>query len=928
MLAYVYPTGNSGPIFNFKRDNWGVHLWQTAPTQEFVRFCNRALQFTNYLAVNVLKHNDWNFFGATYDYSSGIAKLWLNGAEVASQNIGVTEISTQYEARMGARVGDGRYFQGMITCMQIYNKALSASEMEQAQQMCEICPAQTTTAAPTTKNPTTAAPTTAAPTTAAPTTAVPTTKQPTTAAPPSENPITVEPTEEPTEQECELPEGLVNVASKGIASQSSKKGGGKAEKAIDGNNSSDFKQKSCSRTTLESDPWWKVDLGRSMDIYKVTITNRQDCCVCNTGVIPLIVDMFAYLPIQRTVILKILNAEVHIGDSENTGQNAMCGAKISDSGETIDVICDCGEPITGRYVSIQLLGVTEELTICEVEVMALPSSEPTEILASQNIGVTEISTQYEARMGARVGDGRYFQGMITCMQIYDKALSASEMIQAQQMCEICPEMPTEVLTPVAYWPLNAKSLTQDESGNGNDGVVTGATLDSNGAGDICSAYRFHGNANSYIEFPNNGAYDTRYSITMLAYVYPTGNSGPIFNFKRDNWGVHLWQTAPTQEFVRFCNRALQFTNYLAVNVLKHNDWNFFGATYDYSSAEEGTTIPPTLACTNPDGLVNIAVGKRASQSSTNKNGAVASRAVDGNKDSDLKAGKSCVQTNKEYQPWWKLDLGAPTDVYQVVITNRMDCCSFRMKNAEVRVGDSENFEDNPVCGMMVLGKRSRQETIIMNCGCGESLRGRYVSIQLIDKEQMLHFCEVEVMAFGQEGTFRPPPPVPTTLLVEDGTTIPPTEACINPDGLSNIAVGKIASQSSTNKNGAVASRAVDGNKNGDLKAGKSCIQTNKEFQPWWKLDLGESKDVYQVIITNRQDCCSFRLKNAEVRVGDSENFEDNPVCGMMVMGKRSRQETLIMNCGCGESMRGRYVSVQLQDKTQMLHFCEVEVMTL
>ncbi|XP_077864003.1 uncharacterized protein LOC100367054 [Saccoglossus kowalevskii] len=713
MLAYVYPTGNSGPIFNFKRDNWGVHLWQTAPTQEFVRFCNRALQFTNYLAVNVLKHNDWNFFGATYDYSSGIAKLWLNGAEVASQNIGVTEISTQYEARMGARVGDGRYFQGMITCMQIYNKALSASEMEQAQQMCEICPAQTTTAAPTTKNPTTAAPTTAAPTTAAPTTAVPTTKQPTTAAPPSENPITVEPTEEPTEQECELPEGLVNVASKGIASQSSKKGGGKAEKAIDGNNSSDFKQKSCSRTTLESDPWWKVDLGRSMDIYKVTITNRQDCCVCNTGVIPLIVDMFAYLPIQRTVILKILNAEVHIGDSENTGQNAMCGAKISDSGETIDVICDCGEPITGRYVSIQLLGVTEELTICEVEVMALPSSEPTEI-----------------------------------------------------------------------------------------------------------------------------------------------------------------------------------------------------------------------PCTNPDGLVNIAVGKRASQSSTNKNGAVASRAVDGNKDSDLKAGKSCVQTNKEYQPWWKLDLGAPTDVYQVVITNRMDCCSFRMKNAEVRVGDSENFEDNPVCGMMVLGKRSRQETIIMNCGCGESLRGRYVSIQLIDKEQMLHFCEVEVMAFGQEGTFRPPPPVPTTLLVEDGTTIPPTEACINPDGLSNIAVGKIASQSSTNKNGAVASRAVDGNKNGDLKAGKSCIQTNKEFQPWWKLDLGESKDVYQVIITNRQDCCSFRLKNAEVRVGDSENFEDNPVCGMMVMGKRSRQETLIMNCGCGESMRGRYVSVQLQDKTQMLHFCEVEVMTL
>ncbi|XP_077864294.1 fucolectin-1-like [Saccoglossus kowalevskii] len=169
----------------------------------------------------------------------------------------------------------------------------------------------------------------------------------------------------------------------------------------------------------------------------------------------------------------------------------------------------------------------------------------------------------------------------------------------------------------------------------------------------------------------------------------------------------------------------------------------------------------------------------------------------------------------------------------------------------------------------------------------------------------------------------------TMVVVTDVTTIPPTLACTNPEVLRNIAVGKAASQSSTNKKqGGVAELAVDGNKNTDLRAGKSCTWTNKEFQPWWKLDLGSSKDVYQVVITNRQDCCSFRLKNAEVRVGDDPKHENNPVCGMMVMGKRSRQETVTMNCGCGESMQGRYVSIQLKDKTQQMHLCEVEVMTL
>ncbi|XP_070580645.1 C-type mannose receptor 2-like [Ptychodera flava] len=164
---------------------------------------------------------------------------------------------------------------------------------------------------------------------------------------------------------------------------------------------------------------------------------------------------------------------------------------------------------------------------------------------------------------------------------------------------------------------------------------------------------------------------------------------------------------------------------------------------------EATMIPTTLACEFPANLVNVAQGKSTSQSSTKPRvEGTADKAVDGNKDSDMKKGKSCTQTNKEFQPWWKVDLRESKGIYKVVITNRQDCCPFRIRNAQVRVGDSPNMEENPVCGSMVLGKRVRQETITVTCGCETPMTGRYVSIQLIDKEQTLHLCEVEVMVQG------------------------------------------------------------------------------------------------------------------------------------------------------------------------------------
>ncbi|XP_070555089.1 fucolectin-like [Ptychodera flava] len=158
-----------------------------------------------------------------------------------------------------------------------------------------------------------------------------------------------------------------------------------------------------------------------------------------------------------------------------------------------------------------------------------------------------------------------------------------------------------------------------------------------------------------------------------------------------------------------------------------------------------TTIPTVPSCRIPCGLHNVAEGKPTAQSSDKpRQDAGSEKAVDGDFNTNAKTG-SCSWTDEEYQPWWKVDLGVSRNIYKVVVTNRADCCSFRIKNAEIRVGDSEIFQDNPVCGM-ITGSMAKENPIHIRCGCQTPMQGRYVSVQLIDVEQQLTLCEVEVMA--------------------------------------------------------------------------------------------------------------------------------------------------------------------------------------
>ena len=50
---------------------------------------------------------------------------------------------------------------------------------------------------------------------------------------------------------------------------------------------------------------------------------------------------------------------------------------------------------------------------------------------------------------------------------------------------------------------------------------------------------FYGTVSSYIEFPNKGGLDTPFSMTLMCWVQPGGQDGPLFNYESYLWRVGI-----------------------------------------------------------------------------------------------------------------------------------------------------------------------------------------------------------------------------------------------------------------------------------------------------------------------------------------------------------------------------------------------------
>ena len=137
ILAWIYHQGNAGPIVNYKRNGWGVHLWMINPRTLFVRYTQRlGRRFTHALAYRGIKPRTWQFVGTSYNRNTGVAKLYINGRRVARRRIGKISLATNYEIRVGARQGDRRYYRGRISCLQFYSAALTTNMIRRRMKTC------------------------------------------------------------------------------------------------------------------------------------------------------------------------------------------------------------------------------------------------------------------------------------------------------------------------------------------------------------------------------------------------------------------------------------------------------------------------------------------------------------------------------------------------------------------------------------------------------------------------------------------------------------------------------------------------------------------------------------------------------------------------------------------------------------------------
>ncbi|CAH1267495.1 CSMD3 [Branchiostoma lanceolatum] len=242
-------------------------------------------------------------------------------------------------------------------------------------------------------------------------------------------------------------------------------------------------------------------------------------------------------------------------------------------------------------------------------------------------GGTFILAQDQDTVGGGFAANQAFIGELSQVNLWDRVLSPAEV--GSDWAAFCNhhgnviDWATETIqvlgkavsdqysclgsSAAGLWPLNARYGASDITGNGNNGTATGTQLAPGPYGDDNGAFQFSGTADSYIDIPNNGKLDVRYSYTILAHIYPTGEAGPIFDYVGNNgWAVHLWQTSPQELFMRPVGRDGHLSPGVIADVLQQNAWNYVGGTYNHVTGNASIWINDALVSESHIGVADVA----------------------------------------------------------------------------------------------------------------------------------------------------------------------------------------------------------------------------------------------------------------------------------------------------------------------------------
>ena len=102
------------------------------------------------------------------------------------------------------------------------------------------------------------------------------------------------------------------------------------------------------------------------------------------------------------------------------------------------------------------------------------------------------------------------------------------------------------------------------------------------------AYMFYGTDSSYIEFPNKGGLDSRFSVSLMCWVQPGGQDGPILSYE-----VYRGRAGMGIEYGKFFHKCFQLPYPIQLEtaeVLPTGKWVHVAATYDHNTGNNSLYI--------------------------------------------------------------------------------------------------------------------------------------------------------------------------------------------------------------------------------------------------------------------------------------------------------------------------------------------------
>ena len=134
MLCWVYYDGQDGPLFFYKKSSSqsGVFLAVVYMGQLLLGLQDRGYDPIKEITSPSFLVGGWKFVGASYNGTTGEAKLWIDGVAVQTTSVRAgADLGTKDKARMGAEFTMNRNFKGMITQMRLYNISLSQEQVQE-----------------------------------------------------------------------------------------------------------------------------------------------------------------------------------------------------------------------------------------------------------------------------------------------------------------------------------------------------------------------------------------------------------------------------------------------------------------------------------------------------------------------------------------------------------------------------------------------------------------------------------------------------------------------------------------------------------------------------------------------------------------------------------------------------------------------------